>query len=321
MGTAYPGPKIHYPSRRKLGRGQFPAAVGTSVTITASGSTATLEFARPVTVTGLVPVTVIGATAVSQVVVSPTVVTILYTAPLAGLAYSLAANPPTAMTAQGGAVYGTSGTFSGPSGPAASITVVATVSPGLYYVTYSEPVTVISPATPEPALQLLSISLGWQTATVQILAGADTLEVVSPTGATDIVAAQMAGQPTVFATVSGDPFTAGPTIAIGNTDASLQPPGEIISLNAIGSGQYWITTNEPLTTTGTPGNPDASLLFFGSVSGLWTPLQFSAYVSTYVVEFQDPVQIETYTEAVLVLQPTTFSLLSGDLFRLGNPVT
>ena len=108
---SYPGPKVHRVNRRKLGRGQYPTAVGVTVVITAATDVATLTFARPVVVSGPIPLAVGGVTVVSQTVVSPTVVTITYSGTITSAAYSLPAGAENVMTAQGGPVLGASGTF------------------------------------------------------------------------------------------------------------------------------------------------------------------------------------------------------------------
>lgn len=108
---SYPGPKVHRVSRRKLGRGQYPTATGVACVITGSADTATLTFARPVVVSGPIPLTVATRTLVSQTVVSPTVVTILTSGTVTTLAYTLPAGAANVMTAQGGPVLGTAGTF------------------------------------------------------------------------------------------------------------------------------------------------------------------------------------------------------------------
>lgn len=110
---AFPGPKVHRTSRRKLGRGQYPGGTGVTCTITDAGSVATLTFARPVVVTGTIPLAVSGGpTFVSQTIVSPTVVTQTFSAALTTKTYNLPANAAGVSTYQGGGVAGTSGTFS-----------------------------------------------------------------------------------------------------------------------------------------------------------------------------------------------------------------
>lgn len=111
--ASFPGPKVHRNNRRKLGKGQFPAALGVTVVITDTGSTATLTFSRPVVVTGIIPLAVSGGlTVVTQTIVSPTVVTQLYSAALSTHTYTLNGNAANVATYQGGGVAGQTGTFS-----------------------------------------------------------------------------------------------------------------------------------------------------------------------------------------------------------------
>ena len=107
----FPTPKVHRQNRRKLGRGQYPSTTGVTVAITGTASTATLTFARPVVVTGPIPLSVATVTPVTQTIVSPTVVTILYSGTLATHAYTLPAGPANVATYQGGQVVGAAGTF------------------------------------------------------------------------------------------------------------------------------------------------------------------------------------------------------------------
>lgn len=109
---AYPTAKVHRVNRRKLGRGQFPAAAGVNVVVTGTGSTITLTFARPVVVTGNIPATVATRTLVTQTIVSPTVVTQLMSGTITGLAWAVPANAANVKSYQGGAVVGATGTFS-----------------------------------------------------------------------------------------------------------------------------------------------------------------------------------------------------------------
>lgn len=108
---SYPSIQPHRPSRRKLGRGQVAPALGVTVAVTGSGSTATLTFARPVVVTGTIPMTIATRTFVSQTIVSPTVVTQLWSGAVTGLAYAIASAPANVATYQGGVVSGVTGTF------------------------------------------------------------------------------------------------------------------------------------------------------------------------------------------------------------------
>lgn len=100
--ASFPGSKVHRPSRRKLGRGQHtqvPAAVITPSVVT---STVTLTFNVPVVVSGTIPTVSNTGTFVSQNVVSPTVVTQLWSTTQAAATFSLAANVPQITTTQGG---------------------------------------------------------------------------------------------------------------------------------------------------------------------------------------------------------------------------
>lgn len=110
--ASFPGPKVHRVNRRKLGRGQFPTATGVTVVVSSSGTTnATLTFARPVIVTGTIPMTVATLTLVSQTQVSPTVVTQVWSGNVSTHAYSLPAGATNVSTYQGGPVEGAAGTF------------------------------------------------------------------------------------------------------------------------------------------------------------------------------------------------------------------
>jgi hypothetical protein len=109
---AYPGAKVHRVSRRKLGRGQYPASNGITVVVTSSGTTnMTLTFSRPVVVTGTIPSTVATRTLVSQTVVSPTVVTQVWSGNVTALAYTVPSNAANVSSYQGGALVGAAGTF------------------------------------------------------------------------------------------------------------------------------------------------------------------------------------------------------------------
>jgi hypothetical protein len=109
---AYPGAKVHRVSRRKLGRGQYPPSLGTTVALTSSGTTnVTMTFARPVVVTGTIPTTVATLTLVSQTVVSPTVVTQVWSGNVTTHLGTFPSNAANVTTQQGGGVAGTSVTF------------------------------------------------------------------------------------------------------------------------------------------------------------------------------------------------------------------
>lgn len=110
--ATYPTAKVHRPSRRKLGRWQYPTNSGTTVAVTSTGTTnVTLTFAQPVVVTGDIGVTVAGLTLVSQTIISPTVVTQTWSANVATHAFAVPANDPHVSTYQGGGVAGATGTF------------------------------------------------------------------------------------------------------------------------------------------------------------------------------------------------------------------
>lgn len=110
--ASFPGAKVHRVNRRRLGRGQFPTSLGTTVVVTSTGTTnATLTFARPVVVTGSIGMTVATLTLVSQTVVSPTVVTQVWSGNVTTHAYNLPSGDPHVATQQGGQVIGAAGTF------------------------------------------------------------------------------------------------------------------------------------------------------------------------------------------------------------------
>lgn len=108
----YPGANVHRGSRRKLGRGQYPSSANITVAATSTGTTnVTLTFARPVVVTGNIGVTVATLTLVSQAIVSPTIVTQVWSGNVATHAFAVPSNDPHVSSYQGGALVGTSGTF------------------------------------------------------------------------------------------------------------------------------------------------------------------------------------------------------------------
>jgi hypothetical protein len=109
--ASYPSGKVHRVNRRKLGRGQYPTAQAVTVTAAGSGSTVVLTFSRPVVVSGPVSLTVATLTYVSQVINSPTQVTVTMSGTVATHAYTIAGPQPYVTAANGGTVAGTSGTF------------------------------------------------------------------------------------------------------------------------------------------------------------------------------------------------------------------
>lgn len=109
---AFPGTKIHRPSRRKLGKGQTPQTSSVTCVLSAATTTLTLTFSRPVVVTGTIPVTVAGGpTFVSQTIVSPTVVTQVWSATLVGHTVTLPGGAANVATYQGGQTAGAVATF------------------------------------------------------------------------------------------------------------------------------------------------------------------------------------------------------------------
>jgi hypothetical protein len=110
--ASYPTSKVHRPSRRKLGRGQYPTSNGVTATLTSSGTTnVTITFSRPVNVSGTIPTTVATLTLVSQTIVSPTVVTQVWSGNVATHLGTLPPNAANISSYQGGQVAGTSTTF------------------------------------------------------------------------------------------------------------------------------------------------------------------------------------------------------------------
>jgi hypothetical protein len=110
--AVYPTSKVHRVSRRRLGRGQYPAIAPLSLTLTASGDVVTFTSTVPLVVSGQVPLT-LGAsvTYVSQSIVSPYVFTQTYSASVATSTYVLPPGAPNVRTSQGGVTVGESGTF------------------------------------------------------------------------------------------------------------------------------------------------------------------------------------------------------------------
>jgi hypothetical protein len=112
---AYPGPKVHRVNRRKLGRGQYPNQYqpnGVSVVLTnPSADVVTLTFNKPVTVTGIIPVTTSAGAFVSQAIISSTVVQQTFSASQAAATVTVPGNAANVLSYQGGGVIGTSVTF------------------------------------------------------------------------------------------------------------------------------------------------------------------------------------------------------------------
>lgn len=111
--ASYPTAKVHRPSRRKLGRGQYVQPPPVTVVLTSTADTATMTFSQPVVVNGTIAMTVSGGrTLVTQTVVSPTVVTQLFSGTLTTQTWSIPAGQQTVKTFQGGQLAPASGTFS-----------------------------------------------------------------------------------------------------------------------------------------------------------------------------------------------------------------
>ena len=110
--AAFPGSNVHRPSRRQLSKGQAVQHADAVAAVTASGSVATITSNVPLVVRGPLPLSVSGGpTFVSQVVVSPTVVQLTFSAALAGHAWTLDGGSANASTFQGGGLAAASGTF------------------------------------------------------------------------------------------------------------------------------------------------------------------------------------------------------------------
>lgn len=108
---AYPNNNVHRRNRRQLGRGQGPFAPVVTTTFTPSGSTVTINFSRPVTIAGNLPLTVASLTFVSQSIVSPTQVVVTMSGAVATHAYNLPTPVANVLSYQGGQVLGGAGTF------------------------------------------------------------------------------------------------------------------------------------------------------------------------------------------------------------------
>ena len=108
---SFPTKNRHVPSRRRAGRGQGPFPPAITITATGSGSTAILTFSVPVIISGNIAMTVATRTFVSQVVNSPTQVTITFSGAVATNAWNIPGATANISSYQGGSVAGASGTF------------------------------------------------------------------------------------------------------------------------------------------------------------------------------------------------------------------
>ena len=108
---AYPNKIPRSRNRRAAARGQTPTGATVTATATGSASTAVVTFSQPVNVSGPLPLAVATLTYVSQVINSPTQVTVTFSAAVATHAYTWTNPMPTVSSYQGGPVLGVPGTF------------------------------------------------------------------------------------------------------------------------------------------------------------------------------------------------------------------
>lgn len=114
--SGFPTPKVHRPSRRKLGRGQYPQISAGQVVAVPSASTIVLTFSEPVVVSGIIDlhlaITPGPAPAfASQDVLSTTSVRLTYGGAVAGCDYSFTGESEPVRTYAGGGVAPIAGTF------------------------------------------------------------------------------------------------------------------------------------------------------------------------------------------------------------------
>jgi hypothetical protein len=110
--AVYPTAKVHRVSRRHLGRGQSANQSAVSVVLTnPSADVITMTFAKPVTVSGTIPLTSSAGAFVSQTVVSSTVVQQTWTVSQAAATVTLPGNAANVATYQGGGTIGVTITF------------------------------------------------------------------------------------------------------------------------------------------------------------------------------------------------------------------
>ena len=108
---AYPGPKVHRVSRRKLGRAQHIQAPFATTTAATTTPNVTLTFSVPVIVGGPLEMTVGSLSIVSQSQTSPTTYVFVMSGMTTTATYNFPGNQPNISTFQGGAVAGVTGTF------------------------------------------------------------------------------------------------------------------------------------------------------------------------------------------------------------------
>lgn len=107
----FPTNNVHRRNRRRLGRQQGPFPASVTATLAPSGSTVVITFSQPVNVNGNIGLTVATRTFVSQVVNSPTQVTVTMNGTVATFLATLPTNDPALSSYQGGPVLGVSRTF------------------------------------------------------------------------------------------------------------------------------------------------------------------------------------------------------------------
>lgn len=108
---SFPGPKVHRLNRKKLGRGQYPAASSNRATVTGTGSTVTITFNFPVVVSGTINFTLAGRAITTQTITTPTVLTLLMNGTITGRAWQLPPHPDNVRSTTGGPIDGIGGTF------------------------------------------------------------------------------------------------------------------------------------------------------------------------------------------------------------------
>jgi hypothetical protein len=108
---AYPGPKVHRVSRRKLGRGQYPNSVQVTVTAATTTPNVTLTFSSPVVFRNANGFAISGQTIVSASQTSPTTVEIVMSGTTTSAAYTFNGSSGGISSASGGAINSIAGTF------------------------------------------------------------------------------------------------------------------------------------------------------------------------------------------------------------------
>jgi hypothetical protein len=110
--ASFPTSKVHRVSRRKLGRGQSVPVMPVVATITAVGSVAHVAFSSPVVVNGPLPLAVAGGpTYESQVLSTPSLLLVTFSAALAAKTWVLTGGGDVVLSMQGGVLAPASGTF------------------------------------------------------------------------------------------------------------------------------------------------------------------------------------------------------------------